>query len=623
MKKISLLFLVLLAAQIPGLLKVDNTIATGDYGRFVYGVGTHFEITDSPYLNISLTSTEVVRVLLSSGSKMVSVVIESNCSAISTILTFDGLDANKTHYRFQDGYLIENFTTDPSGKYMYTQDIIEAHHIIIQQEESTVYIRPDGTISPSTAPINVVNSVYTFTDNIYETIIVQKDNIIIDGNDYTLQGSGGYYGLYLNGRHNVTVRNVVATGWIHAIWAYNSHALEIRDNVVSDNRDIGILLYYNSHSNNITDNTVTRNDVGISLLWGCYFNTITGNNVYDQTTVGVYLYIGCSENQFHHNNFKYNPNQVWAIWNCYDNVWDDGYPSGGNYWKYSGDDFFCGPNQDKPGSDGVCDKPHWIWFPSLPDKDNYPLMNPWTPQSSEADVTVQRAGQTYPIQMISNSMISDVKTTPNKLDFTVTGEKGTSGYIRAMLPVGINTTEIKVFLNNTKLTPPPYPKIVTNNTHYFIYFAFNYQSAYDVTIFFAPIVATIDIDPDALNLRSFMSEWITCYLELPEDYDVVDMSRTTILLNDTLIVDSKWVDKPLESVIGDYDYDNNPDLMVKFDRFAVEEFIIYNTFWDSSHGYMYAYVTLTVTGELNNGVPFKGSDTIKAIIPLRGRLIPL
>jgi len=56
-----------------------------------------------------------------------------------------------------------------------------------------------------------------------------------------------------------------------------------------------------------------------------------------------------------------------------DSVWDDGYPSGGNYWSdYVGVDLFSGPYQNITGCDGIGDTP--ILF-----RDRYPLMHPWPP----------------------------------------------------------------------------------------------------------------------------------------------------------------------------------------------------------------------------------------------------
>jgi len=617
MKKPRLLLLVIFAVQILGLPLISKSVTVEDFGGFVFDVGTYFETANSPYLNITLSSTEVVRVLLRSGLGMVAFGIESNCSATSTILTFDGFEANKTYCRLQDSYPVENLTTDPGGKYTYTQDISEFHHIIIQEEPSTIYIRPDGTVTPATAPISVVGNVYTFTDNIFQSIFVQKDDIVIDGDGFTLQGSGGD-GVYLSRRSNVTVRNVVATGWDMFISAWDSCGLQIRGNVVSESWMVGILLV-KSDSNIIAENVVRRNSVGIGLYVESNSNTVMCNDVSDQWAIGVLLLYFSIDNQFYHNNIVNNPSPQVLMFdvNPRANVFDDGYPSGGNYWSdYTGVDNRCGPNQDQPGKDDIGDTPYII-DPIRGGKDPYPLKSPWTPNSSKEGAVATRAGQSYPILLVSNSTISDIKVTPSKLDFTVAGEEGTSGYVKAMIPVGLNTTEIKVFVNHTKLEPPPYPIIVTNNTHYFIYFALDFTSAYEVAIFFAPITATVDIDPDVLNMRS-EGKWITLYLELPEGYDVADVNRITVLLNDTITVDSAWIDEPIESLVGDYDSDDIPDLMVKFDRATVIDFIMANAEFEEQGYHKYADVTLAITGTLCNGIPFEGSDTIRAIICGRG-----
>jgi hypothetical protein len=61
------------------------------------------------------------------------------------------------------------------------------------------------------------------------------------------------------------------------------------------------------------------------------------------------------------------------------NYWDDGYPSGGNYWSdYTGEDLFSGPNQSIPGSDGIGDIPRKIpaMLPEYENYDFYPFMEP-------------------------------------------------------------------------------------------------------------------------------------------------------------------------------------------------------------------------------------------------------
>jgi len=66
--------------------------------------------------------------------------------------------------------------------------------------------------------------------------------------------------------------------------------------------------------------------------------------------------------------------------------------------------------------------------------------------------------------------------------------------------VGLNKTEIKVFIDGVKLTPPPFPIITTNGTHYFIYFEFT-LSTHNITIQFEPTpVGGIHIPVNKLNL---------------------------------------------------------------------------------------------------------------------------
>lgn len=122
----------------------------------------------------------------------------------------------------------------------------------------------------------------------------------------------------------------------------------------------------------------------------------------------------------------------------------------------------------------------------------------------------------------------------------------------------------------------------------------------------SPLPATVDIDPDTLNLKS-RGRWITCYIELPEFYDVDDIDRATILLNGTIPVAPFWVNKPRESVVGDYDDDGIPDLIVKFSRPTVIEYLGQNI--------AYGNATLTVMGEFYDGTSFEGSGMIRVKMP--------
>ncbi len=51
--------------------------------------------------------------------------------------------------------------------------------------------------------------------------------------------------------------------------------------------------------------------------------------------------------------------------------------------------------------------------------------------------------------------------------------------------------------------------------------------------------------------------------------------------------------------------------MVKFDRAAVQDYIL-------SRGIKAGCVTLTLTGKLDDGTEFSGSDAIKVLLPSQG-----
>jgi hypothetical protein len=125
----------------------------------------------------------------------------------------------------------------------------------------------------------------------------------------------------------------------------------------------------------------------------------------------------------------------------------------------------------------------------------------------------------------------------------------------------------------------------------------------DLWVFKIQVQSTVDIDPNTLNLKS-KGKLITAYIELPEGYDVADIDVSSIILNATISVDS---DAP--TAIGDFDSDGVPDLMVKFNRAEVISYILDNIEMEDKFG----TITLTVSGYLNDGTPFEGTDTIKII----------
>jgi len=371
----------------------------------------------------------------------------------------------------------------------------------VKAEPGTIYIRADGSVDPPTAPIHRDGDIYTLNGNIYSNyhgIVVLKDNIIVDGASFTVQGPG-WTNVYppLNGidimrRSDVTIKNIKVQGFYWGVLLWESSGNTISGNDIRDNHDgiyiwessnnkisknnirnngdgirvfsssannmsgnnilenvDGIRLYPSSNhntisennlldngwciwisgssSNTISGNNVTHNMNGILLLESSLNNTISentitntgGNGIYLSSSLdntiskniitdsgwllspeggyGITLYASSSNtisgndiknnrlgsimlefssnNLFFHNNFvkRAGTSQVYTLSSL--NVWDNGYPSGGNYWSdYIGVDEKSGPNQDQPSSDGIGDIPYII---NENNHDHYPLMNYW------------------------------------------------------------------------------------------------------------------------------------------------------------------------------------------------------------------------------------------------------
>jgi len=219
----------------------------------------------------------------------------------------------------------------------------------------TVYIRADGSVDPSTAPIQRDGDLYTIIGNITSDshgIMIERDNLTLDGAGYTVQGTLALnsQGIGLSRRSNVTVKNMKIKSFFN-----------------------GIFLSPTSSNNSIVRNYITNNHIGI--YFGIYsdYNSIIESNLINND-IGVDIYIS-SNNTFYHNGIINNADQVYIETSGSPNIWDNGYPSGGNYWSdYVGEDLHSGAYQNKTNSDGIGDAPYII---NCCNRDRYTLMKPY------------------------------------------------------------------------------------------------------------------------------------------------------------------------------------------------------------------------------------------------------
>ena len=169
---------------------------------------------------------------------------------------------------------------------------------------------------------------YTLTTDVYQTIVIDKDNLTLDGAGHIITGSGGGNGVYLCKRSNVTVKNCVFSKFYIGIFLFIGSSNTLTNNITNDN-NYGIYLHSGS-SNTLTDNITNDNSHYGIYLDSCSSNTLTKNTIYNNQS-GIKLY-NCNLNKVYNNNFINNPTQAIVNKSSGNEFYLDK-PVGGNYWS--------------------------------------------------------------------------------------------------------------------------------------------------------------------------------------------------------------------------------------------------------------------------------------------------
>jgi len=411
-------------------LPVHNVDTSLDYATIQEAIDAH-ETLDGHTIFVE-AGTYCEHVVL---NKSVSVFGENKSNTI-----IDGNGTGNVFYVTADNITITGFTIQNSGSdypdsgiYFFQSDNNLITSNIITNNLWGIQLLGSGN--------TIINN--TASNNMGGISLVWSSNNILVGNT----ASNNTYGIDLDhSSNNTLISNTMSNNsYNFGVWGdrfshFNNYVdtsntvddkpiyylIGVNDTVYDVQTNAGTILLINSNNVTIRDMTLTKNVFGLCFwettnskienitalnnldgirLYHSSNNILTGNNVLANNPLGIRL-DHSSNNVIYNNNFVNNYQQVYNYLSS--NTWDDGYPTGGNYWSdYAGVDLYGGPDQNLTegiGSDGIGDTSYVIDSNNL---DHYPLMIPWTSETLLHPLEGQYANYTIRVTNPSDGTVLD------------------------------------------------------------------------------------------------------------------------------------------------------------------------------------------------------------------------
>jgi hypothetical protein len=326
------------------------------------------------------------------------------------------------------------------------------------------------TIQEAVNASSLGDTVFVYNGTYHEEVLVNKTGISVIGeNTYTttIDGNVSIGDMYHEASY-VTLASFSIDGRVYigasSPGTGSHHDDIIRENFIKGGVSVTGWTMGSPYNISINENEIVKEGV---CLGNC-FGIVVCNNTIEDTDVAVTLgFLFGGEHRFHHNTFINNTKVLETAEGQIASYWDDGYPSGGNYW---GD--YDGLDAD---GDGIGETPYNI---DAKNQDRYPLVVPQRP------IPIFLEEMVYLVGLKSNSTISrfQFNALQKVISYNVTGTDGTMGFCNLTLP---NNLVQDLWQGSFTVQIKPQEPIMLNNwtdgTYTYSYFTYQH-SEHKVTI---------------------------------------------------------------------------------------------------------------------------------------------
>ena len=319
-----------------------------------------------------------------------------------------------------------------SGDY-YENVVIDKGIAVIGEDRQNTFVVGTGGVARGGQAVftlsadGITLSGFTIQSINYSSSTDYASGIFVDGDNCIITGNiirDTYIGIFCSVQSGTTIsQNTITTSRKDGIRFLGGDLNVFSENDIFGNAQSGLIT--GGYSNTVSRNNLTGNWRGMGL--GAQQSVVFGNQISDNTESGIFLdgskntisandisgnkwgmYFTAQlasphDNSIYHNNFVNNINAVFMSADSKAQLWDDGYPSGGNYWS----NYILTNPDAKPMDDSDIGDQSYTVFAN--NTDQYPLLAPFILSNTAETPNVEPPLQARPNSLVAAWSFDDIE----------------------------------------------------------------------------------------------------------------------------------------------------------------------------------------------------------------------